>query len=109
MKLEPNKTYLTNDGRKALCLGVTEDGRAAVAVERRKMIETYGLDGTFRINSDRDADEGLHIASAYIPPAGIWAAVDQFGDIRATYPNADDFTDEQRQGRRIVWLQEVRS
>lgn len=108
MKLEPNKTYLTNDGRKALCLGVTQDGRAAVCVEKRKMIETYSADGTFRIDSDREADEGLHIAGPYTPPVGVWALVNADGLVIATNATKEGFSDQTMIGARIVWLQEVR-
>lgn len=107
-KLEPNKTYLTNDGRKALCLGVTEDGRAAVAVDKRKMIETYSVDGTFRIDSDREADEGLHIAGPYVPLAGIWAVVNADGAVISTSDTTDGFSEHELIGTRTVWLQEVR-
>lgn len=109
MRLEASKTYLTNDGRQALCLGITDDGRAAVAVEKRKMIETYSVDGTFRIDSDREADEGLHIAGPYIPPAGLWAVVDANGVVVSTNSTKDGFTEEELIGSRVVWLQEVRA
>jgi hypothetical protein len=109
MQLEPQTTYLTADGRKALCLGVTKDGRCAVAVDGRKMIETYGIDGTFRITSSRPEDEGLHIASKYVPPLTVWAVVTDAGTVAGIQLDATKFSDDTLAKGRLVELREVRA
>ena len=108
MELKAGKTYLTAGGRKATCLAVLEDGRCAVAIEGRKMIETYGLDGTFRITSSRNEDEALHIVSEYVQPVTLWAVVTATGQIAGVQFDQTKFSDETLAKGRLVELREVR-
>jgi hypothetical protein len=108
MMIEAGQEYLTNDGRRARCLGVTEDGRCAMVIEGRKMIETYGRDGTFRITSDRETDERLHIAAKYEPPITLWAIVSATGKICAVNRDDEALTENARALGRLVEFLEVR-
>lgn len=107
MQLEVGKTYITQDKRRADCIGATRDGKFAVSIQGRKMIETYGADGTFRIDTDQDRYEGLHIVGEYIHPIRLWAVVDGFGDIRSTATSRDGLDPNEVRSGRVVELAEV--
>jgi hypothetical protein len=109
MKLEAGKEYLLNNGRKAKCLAITDDNRCAMEIEGRKMIETYGIDGTFRIASDSERDEGLHVASEYVPPLTIWAVVSGAKSVVAISVDGPKFDDNTTAKGRLVRLVEVRT
>ena len=109
IQLETGGQYLTNDGRIATCLGITADGtRAAIEINGRKMIETYGIDGTFRVTSDRKEDEGLHIAGKYLPPLTVFAVVNDEGKIFAISFDPTKISDADLAKGRLIELNEVR-
>lgn len=108
IKLQAGKTYLTGDGRQAYCIGFAADGhRAAVVIAGRKMIETYGPDGTFRLDSDKAVDERLHIVSEYREPVQFWAVIADTGAI-CEIRRDPGFSDATLAKGRVVLLREDR-
>lgn len=85
LMLEPGKTYLTKDNRKAHCLGVSpwkSETPVAVAIEGRKCIESYSADGKFRGgNHGSKGSHSLDIVSAYRPPVVAWVAFRHDGTV----------------------------
>lgn len=107
--LEAGVMYVTRDGRKAFCIGISpwiSATPAAVGIEGRKCIESYSIDGRFRGgNYGSKGSHSLDLVGTYRPPVKAWAAlrpdgtVFDFFDAEPTGDIARDY--------RIVQLREV--